>query len=195
MSVIFPTCSLYPQQKRAYSALHPQAWTYRHRSMPEDTYRVRSLWISEDRLFLMSAKLTLPVDRQPFMASGVGFSRRRSDRIIILLLATHSPRLRSERSCWVNQTTSTTRVVRAQPCSARRRETRKANTGTEEVTGVKSAFVNQRCVRFAAHFQGREYPFWFFMLRVCRSFVNFYGRSCLWHIWVVLYGRRCLWHV
>ena len=26
--VIFPTCSLYPQQKRAYSALHPQAWTY-----------------------------------------------------------------------------------------------------------------------------------------------------------------------
>ena len=28
VSVIFPTCSLYPQQKRAYSALHPQAWTY-----------------------------------------------------------------------------------------------------------------------------------------------------------------------
>ena len=27
VSVIFPTCSLYPQQKRAYSALHPQAWT------------------------------------------------------------------------------------------------------------------------------------------------------------------------
>ena len=26
--VIFPTCSLYHQQKRAYSALHPQAWTY-----------------------------------------------------------------------------------------------------------------------------------------------------------------------
>ena len=28
VSVIFPTCSLYPQQKRAYSALHPQARTY-----------------------------------------------------------------------------------------------------------------------------------------------------------------------
>ena len=26
VSVIFPMCSLYPQQKRAYSALHPQAW-------------------------------------------------------------------------------------------------------------------------------------------------------------------------
>ena len=28
VSVIFPTCSLYPQQKRSYFALHPQAWTY-----------------------------------------------------------------------------------------------------------------------------------------------------------------------
>ena len=28
VSVILPTCSMYPQQKRAYSALHPQAWTY-----------------------------------------------------------------------------------------------------------------------------------------------------------------------
>ena len=28
VSVILPTCSLYPQQKRAYSALHPQVWTY-----------------------------------------------------------------------------------------------------------------------------------------------------------------------
>ena len=37
-----PTCSLYPQQKRAYCALHPQAWTYIHRSMPEGTYRVQS---------------------------------------------------------------------------------------------------------------------------------------------------------
>ena len=26
VSIILPTCSLYPQQKRAYSALHPQAW-------------------------------------------------------------------------------------------------------------------------------------------------------------------------
>ena len=42
VTVIFPTCSLYPHQKRAYSALHPQAWTYLHRSMPEGTYRVQS---------------------------------------------------------------------------------------------------------------------------------------------------------
>ena len=28
VSVILPTCPLYPQQKRAYSALHQQAWTY-----------------------------------------------------------------------------------------------------------------------------------------------------------------------
>ena len=40
--VILPTCSLYPQQKRAYSALHPQAWTYIYRSMPEGSYRVQS---------------------------------------------------------------------------------------------------------------------------------------------------------
>ena len=49
VSAIFPTCSLYPQQKRAYSALHPQAWTYiyRHalRLLPS---AVPS--ISEDRL-------------------------------------------------------------------------------------------------------------------------------------------------
>ena len=43
VSVIFPTCSLYPQQKRAYSALHPQAWTNVYRSMPEGSYRVQSL--------------------------------------------------------------------------------------------------------------------------------------------------------
>ena len=46
VSVIFPTCSLYAQQKRAYSALHPQAWTYIytyiHKSMPEGSYRVQS---------------------------------------------------------------------------------------------------------------------------------------------------------
>ena len=28
VSVIFPTCSLYPQQKHAYSVLHLQAWPY-----------------------------------------------------------------------------------------------------------------------------------------------------------------------
>ena len=42
VSVILPTCSLYPKQKRAYSALHLQAWTYIYRSMPEGTYRVQS---------------------------------------------------------------------------------------------------------------------------------------------------------
>ena len=50
LSVIFPTCSLYPQQKRAYSALHPPAWT-----MPGPSHACRHLpsavpWISEDRL-------------------------------------------------------------------------------------------------------------------------------------------------
>ena len=42
VSVIFPICSVYPQQKRAYSALHPQAWTYIYRSMPGGSYRVQS---------------------------------------------------------------------------------------------------------------------------------------------------------
>ena len=42
VSVTFPTCSLYPQQKRAYSVLHPRAWTYISRSMPKDSYRVQS---------------------------------------------------------------------------------------------------------------------------------------------------------
>ena len=31
-----------PQQKRAYSVLHPQAWTDTYRSMPEGSYRVQS---------------------------------------------------------------------------------------------------------------------------------------------------------
>ena len=39
---IFPMCSLYPQQKRAYSALHLQAWTYIYRSIPEGSYRLQS---------------------------------------------------------------------------------------------------------------------------------------------------------
>ena len=45
VSVILPSCSLYPQQKRAYSALHTQAWTYIYiySSMPVGTYRVQSL--------------------------------------------------------------------------------------------------------------------------------------------------------
>ena len=36
-------CSFYPQQKRAYSALHPQAWTCIYiQAMPVGTYRVQS---------------------------------------------------------------------------------------------------------------------------------------------------------
>ena len=41
VSVIFPTCSLYPQQKRAYPALHPQTWTELYRSLPDGSYRVQ----------------------------------------------------------------------------------------------------------------------------------------------------------
>ena len=52
VSVIFPTCSLYPQQKRVYSALHPQAWTdiyigHASRHLPSAVP-----WISEDRLLI-----------------------------------------------------------------------------------------------------------------------------------------------
>ena len=49
VSVILPTCSLYPQQKRAYSALHPQAWTCIHRPCLWALTEC-SPWISEDRL-------------------------------------------------------------------------------------------------------------------------------------------------
>ena len=50
VSVILPTCPLYPQQKRAYSALHPQAWTdiiqvHARRLLPSAVP-----WISKDRL-------------------------------------------------------------------------------------------------------------------------------------------------
>ena len=48
VSVVLPTFSLYPQQKRAYSALHPQAWTFiqvhTRRHLPSAVP-----WISEDR--------------------------------------------------------------------------------------------------------------------------------------------------
>ena len=40
ISVILLTCSLYPQQKRDYSALHPQAWNCDIQAMPVGTYRV-----------------------------------------------------------------------------------------------------------------------------------------------------------
>ena len=46
VSVIYPTCSLYPQQKRAYSALHPHAYTgHACRHLPSAVP-----WISKDRL-------------------------------------------------------------------------------------------------------------------------------------------------
>ena len=46
VSVMFPTFSLNPQQKRAYSALHPQAYTgHACRHLPSAVP-----WISEDRL-------------------------------------------------------------------------------------------------------------------------------------------------
>ena len=46
--VILPTCSLYPQQKRAYSALHPQDLCIQ----PHACRHILSAvpWISEDRL-------------------------------------------------------------------------------------------------------------------------------------------------
>ena len=54
VSVTFPTCSLYPQQKRAYSALHPQAWTY-IQVHARRLLRSAVPWISKDHL------LTAPV--------------------------------------------------------------------------------------------------------------------------------------
>ena len=52
-SVILPTCSVYPQQKRDYSALHPQAWTciytgHACRHLPSAVP-----WISEDHLLMI----------------------------------------------------------------------------------------------------------------------------------------------
>ena len=52
VSVILPTCSLYPQQKRAYSALHLQAWTYIYIQVHARRLLPSAVpWISEDRLF------------------------------------------------------------------------------------------------------------------------------------------------
>ena len=42
VSIIFPTCSLHPQQKHAHSTLHQQARTYIYRSMLEGFYQVQS---------------------------------------------------------------------------------------------------------------------------------------------------------
>ena len=52
VSVILPTCSGYPQQKRDYSALHPQAWTciytgHACRHLPSAVP-----WISKDHLLV-----------------------------------------------------------------------------------------------------------------------------------------------
>ena len=59
VSVILPTCSVYPQQKRDYSALHPQAWTciytvHACRHLPSAVP-----WISKDRL-LDNRSVTVP---------------------------------------------------------------------------------------------------------------------------------------
>ena len=62
VSVMFPTCSLNPQQKRAYSALHPQAYTgHACRQLPS---AVR--WISKDRLLW---KNRLRAERGTFLDS------------------------------------------------------------------------------------------------------------------------------
>ena len=53
VSVILPTCSLYPQQKRAYSALHLQAWTYIYIQVHARRHLPSAVpWISEDRLIV-----------------------------------------------------------------------------------------------------------------------------------------------
>ena len=57
VSVIFPMCSLYPQQKCAYSVLHPQAWTYIIQVHAWRLLPSAVAWISEDRLlFLLGAQ-------------------------------------------------------------------------------------------------------------------------------------------
>ena len=52
VSAIFPTCSLYPQQKGAYSALHPQALTYNIQLHARRHLLSAVPWISEDRLLI-----------------------------------------------------------------------------------------------------------------------------------------------
>ena len=62
VSVILPTCSLYPQQKRAYSysALHPQAWTYIYIQLHARRHLPIAVpWISEDRLLNDTTKSEL----------------------------------------------------------------------------------------------------------------------------------------
>ena len=61
VSVILPTCSLYHQQKRAYSALHPQAWTYIYIQLHARRHLPSAVpWISEDRL-LSHGTFAVPV--------------------------------------------------------------------------------------------------------------------------------------
>ena len=56
--VIFPTCSLYPQQKHAYSALHPQAWTCIYTAHACRHLPSAVPWISEDRLLTLRLSCT-----------------------------------------------------------------------------------------------------------------------------------------
>ena len=56
VSVIFPTCSLDPQQKRAYSVLHPQTWTYIYILVHAQRLLLSAVpWISEDHLLVLSS--------------------------------------------------------------------------------------------------------------------------------------------
>ena len=58
VSVIFPMCSLYPPKKRAYSVLHPQAWTCIYRYHAQRLLPSAVPWISEDRLLSVTETTT-----------------------------------------------------------------------------------------------------------------------------------------
>ena len=58
VSVIFHMCSLCPQQERAYSVLHPQAWTYIYIYIQVHARRLLPSavpWISKDCLLITDA--------------------------------------------------------------------------------------------------------------------------------------------
>ena len=69
VSVILPTCSLYPQQKLAYSALHPQALTYIYSSMPVGTYRLPKIVYSRFKITLLSHQRNSQKDRMASKSS------------------------------------------------------------------------------------------------------------------------------
>ena len=57
VSIIFPTCSLYPQQKHVCSALNPQAWTLYIQVHARRLLRSAAPWISKDRLLPNSLRI------------------------------------------------------------------------------------------------------------------------------------------